>query len=142
MNSRALFRISIIVMAAGLISCGGDDAEPACSGALCPYVGNWQLQEVAIDGAIVTEDLSSYKLDLKAPQSDPAVADFIRTPGNGQVETGEWKLSNNNDVLVLSTADGDEEYIIEDSDSNTLILVLNREGEKPGPSQFRYVFRK
>lgn len=143
MNICRRLLICIALFAPLFISCGGDDdTEPNCNGPLCPFVGNWRLHELATDGSGVSGDHSSYRLNLKAPEADASSADYQRTFIDGQSDQGEWRLSNNADVLILSTSNTEEEYIVESVESARLVLVLNREGHKPGPSQIRYVFQK
>ena len=137
-----IFQLVIIVMLFGLSSCGGDDNASECAGNLCPFVGNWQLSSVAVDGADVPGNYSGYQLNLKAPTSDPSTAEFSRTFSDGQDQAGTWSVQNNNDVIVLSADGDDEEYIVESVSGNSLILVLERDGIKPGPSQLRYSFGK
>lgn len=123
------------------LSCD-DEASEECSGTLCPFVGNWQLNEVTIDGSEGTGDYSGYRLNLLKPDGDETSADYTRTFGNDQNDSGSWTVTNNNDVIVLTTDGEEEEYIIVASGSNQLILVLHRESTKPGPAEIRYVFTK
>jgi hypothetical protein len=124
------------------ISCSEEPAEN-CTGILCPFfVGNWQLSEVTQDGQETDHDYSGYHLNLKAPEAGEVFADYTRAFGNGLDEQGTWTVANNNDVLVLSADGENEEYIVEDSGSGHLVLVLHRTPEKPGPEQIRYVFKK
>lgn len=123
------------------VSCG-DEAASDCAGLLCPYVGDWRLSEVFVDGVDVPDDYSAYELNLKAPDGDNEIADYSRTFEDGNIESGTWTIGNGGTVLELMVDGNSEQYVIEDSGSGHLILVLNREDHKPGPSQLRYAFNK
>jgi hypothetical protein len=136
---RCMYLMLCILLAT--ISCD-DEASEDCSGILCPFVGNWQLSEVTIDGSESDGDYSGYRLNLMAPEGGATSADYTRAYGDGQDESGSWTVANNNDVIVLTNDGEDEEYIVQESGSNKLVLVLHRESLKPGPAEVVYVFTK
>lgn len=142
MFSKYILGPGALAILLGFTSCGGDDNAAECAGNLCPFVGNWQLNAVAVDGTDVPGNYGDYHLNLEEPTTDPAHAAFTRQFPDGQDQSGTWAVENNNDVIVLA-ADGDEEeYIVESVSGNQLALVLERDDTKPGPSQIRYYFTK
>ena len=134
----------VMVLVLLLFSCGGDEpgAEESCTGPLCPFIGKWSLTKVEANGESVQDNLGTYKLELKKPGSDPNVGSYTRTDLGGVTDSGTWSLANNNDVLILATPDGNEEYIVSGSVGSSLVLILNRQPEKPGPTQIKYTFKK
>jgi hypothetical protein len=140
MNSyiRGFFLLGIFLTS---FSCDDDDAAE-CTGNLCPFVGNWQLTEVSVDGHAGNGDYAQYRLNLSAPVGDNAIASYSRNFDNDTNESGTWTVSVNTDVLML-TGDGvDEIHVVEEIGPNILITVLHRESMKGGPEQLRYVFTK
>jgi hypothetical protein len=130
-----------LCFAFGSFSCD-DEASDDCAGDLCPFVGNWQLSDVTIDGSDTDDEYPGYQLKLQDPEGNELSADYTRAFGNGQNESGTWTLANNNDVIVLSMDGEEEEYIVQEVVSNRLVLVLNRDSIKPGPAEIVYVFSK
>lgn len=142
MSSKYILAPGALAILLVIASCGGDDNATECAGNLCPFVGNWQLNAVAVDGTDVPGNYEDYHLNLEEPTTDPALAAFTRQFPDGQDQSGMWTLENNNDVIVLSTDGDEEEYIVESVSGNQLVLVLERDDTKPGPSQIRYNFGK
>jgi hypothetical protein len=140
MYCRFIVQLGVVVISSLSLSCGGDDNSADCTGNLCPFVGTWQLNEVAVDGSDVPGNYDDYILDLASPTTDPSLAEFARHYTDGEDQAGTWTVTNNNNVLVLSADGEDEEYIVETITSDQLILVLERESNKPGPSQIRMGF--
>lgn len=136
-----IFSISVILVCALISFSCDDEASDDCSGAHCPYVGNWKLKEVSLDGSVVENDYSNYRLHLKEPTEGFATGIFLRVFGEQDGE-GTWEVTNNNDVILLNTSYGVEEYLVESVSSSELILVLHRESNKPGADMIRYVFNK
>lgn len=137
------FRGTILLLCVlfATVSCQ-DDAPENCAGILCPFVGNWQLSKVTLDGSLSNGEHSGYGLNLMLPVGENTSADYTRNFGNGVTESGTWTVTNNNDVIVLSTDGEEEEYIVEEVGEGSLVLVLHRESFKPGAGEIRYVFVK
>ena len=124
-----------------LFSCGEENApDEDCTGAYCPFVGVWRLNELTADGDAVNDDLSVYRLDLREPVS--GAGQYQRTFTSGETEAGTWSVGNNGTVVSLDTPDGNEEYLVESVGPSSLVLIIERENTKPGPEQFRFVFSK
>ncbi len=137
-------RIMIKCAVVGLMiigsSCGADISD--CPSKLCVLAGGWRLVEVRIDGVKDTStDLSKYKLTLYMPNPRTSpTSDFDRVNPSGRTDSGQWELRNNNTILAL-TPSGllDEPYIIKHFTPRQLVLVIEREEDKTGPSQIEYV---
>ncbi|HYF68858.1 MAG TPA: hypothetical protein VD884_12030 [Ohtaekwangia sp.] len=136
-----IFSISIILVCALICFSCDDEASDDCSGAHCPYVGNWKLKEVFLDDNAVDEDYSNYSLHLKEPSDGNVTGIFTRLFAD-QNDEGTWEVTNNDDVILLSTSSGVEEYLVESVSNSQLILLLYRESNKPGADMIRYVFDK
>ena len=125
-----------------IMSACDEDSSAACTGNLCPFVGNWQLVEVSVDGNVGTGDYSQYQLNLSAPVDENPIASYTRNFNSNLNESGTWTVSANTDLVIL-TEDGQEEvHVVEQININTLITVLQRKSMKGGPEQLRYVFTK
>jgi len=121
-------------------SCGGD--IPDCPTKLCVLAGGWRLVEVYIDGIKDTSsDLSQYRLTLFMPNPTSALtSDFDRINPSGREDTGSWELRNNSTILALiPESTPDETYVIKYFTPRQLILVINRDEDKTGPSEYEYV---
>ncbi len=133
-------KILVVIFLVIEASCGGD--IPDCPSKLCVLAGGWKLVEVYIDGVKDNStDLSNYRLTLYMPNpTTAATSDFDRVNPSGREDTGTWELRNNNSVLaLLPEASPDEPYIIKYFTPRQLILVINRDVEKTGPSEYEYV---
>lgn len=122
------------------VSCGED--IPDCPNKLCVLAGGWRLVEVYIDGVKDTStDLSKYKLTLSMPEPTTAItSDFDRINPSGREDFGTWELRNNSTILALiPDASPEEPYIIKYFTPRQLILVINRDENKTGPSEYEYV---
>jgi Lipocalin-like domain len=136
----SLAKIFIVLFLIIEASCGGD--IPDCPSKLCVLAGGWKLVEVYIDGVKDTStDLSKYKLTLFMPNPTTAVtSDFDRVNPSGRQDTGTWELRNNSTILaLLPNSSPDEPYIIKSFSPRQLILVINRDDNKTGPSEYEYV---
>lgn len=135
-----LAKILVVVFVIIEVSCGED--IPDCPNKLCVLAGGWRLVEVYIDGVKDTStDLGKYKLTLFMPNPTTAItSDFDRVNPSGREDTGTWELRNNNTILaLLPDASPDEPYIIKYFTPRQLILVINRDENKTGPSEYEYV---
>lgn len=135
-----LAKILVVVFVIIEVSCGED--IPDCPNKLCVLAGGWRLVEVYIDGVKDTStDLSKYKLTLFMPNPTTAItSDFDRVNPSGREDTGTWELRNNSTILaLLPDASPDEPYIIKYFTPRQLILVINRDENKTGPSEYEYV---
>lgn len=121
-------------------SCADD--IPDCPNKLCVLAGGWRLVEVYIDGVKDTStDLSKYRLTLFTPSPTTDItSDFERVNPSGREDTGTWELRNNSTILaLLPESSPDEPYIIKDFTPRQLILVIDRDDNKTGPSRYEYV---
>jgi len=135
-----LAKILVVIFLIIEVSCGED--IPDCPNKLCVLAGGWRLVEVYIDGVKDTStDLSKYKLTLFTPNPTTAItSDFDRVNPSGREDTGTWELRNNSTILaLLPEASPDEPYIIKYFTPRQLILVINRDENKTGPSEYEYV---
>ena len=135
-----LAKILVVIFLIIEVSCGED--IPDCPNKLCVLAGGWRLVEVYIDGVKDTStDLSKYKLTLFTPNPTTAItSDFDRVNPSGREDTGTWELRNNSTILaLLPEVSPDEPYIIKYFTPRQLILVINRDENKTGPSEYEYV---
>lgn len=98
--------------------------------------GAWIVKEVYIDEQ--PQEPTSYKgyrLNLKK------AGEYERTQPAGFPDSGNWSLASSQTVLVLApiVSPEQENYVIEAFDLRQLVLVLNRNSSKAGPSKIRYV---
>jgi hypothetical protein len=126
--------IRLIVPLIFFASACGLDLED-CDSKADVMEGAWIVKEVYIDDE--RQDANNYKayrLQLK-----PA-GEFTRTQPAGFPDSGTWTLTDNQGVLVIAPAISPEEnYVIESFDLRELVLVLNRNSSKAGPSKIRYI---
>lgn len=135
-----LAKILIVTFLIIEVSCGED--IPDCPSKLCVLAGGWKLVEVYIDGVKDTStDLSKYKLTLFMPNPTTAItSDFDRINPSGREDVGTWSLLNNDTILKLAPdASPEEQYIIKYFTPRQLILVIDRDENKTGPSEYEYV---
>ena len=135
-----LAKILIVTFLIVEVSCGSD--IPDCPTKLCVLAGGWRLVEVYVDGIKDTSsDLSKYRLTLFMPNPTTAVtSDFDRINPSGREDTGTWQLRNNSTILALLPDSSPEEpYIIKNFTPRQLVLVINRDEDKTGPSEYEYV---
>jgi Lipocalin-like domain len=135
-----LAKILIVIFLIIEVSCGSD--IPDCPTKLCVLAGGWRLVEVYVDGVKDTSsDLSKYRLTLFMPTPTTAVtSDFDRINPSGREDTGNWQLINNSTILaLLPDSSPEERYIIKSFTPRQLILVIDRDENKTGPSEYEYV---
>ncbi len=118
-----------------LLSACGPDLED-CESKADVMEGVWIVKEVYIDDT--PQEPSSYKayrLNLKKE------GEYERTQPAGFPDSGSWSLASGQTVLVLAPVVSPEEenYVIESFDLRELVLVLNRNSSKEGPSKIRYI---
>lgn len=109
---------------------------PDCESKADVLEGVWIVKEVYIDDQ--PQEPTSYKAyELNLKKS----GEYERTQPAGFPDSGEWSLADSQTVLVLAPVVSPEleSYIIESFDLRELVLVLNRNSSKAGPSKIRYV---
>jgi hypothetical protein len=135
-----LAKILIVTFLITEVSCSSD--IPDCPTKLCVLAGGWRLVEVYIDGVKDnSSDLSQYRLTLFMPNPTTALtSEFDRINPSGREDAGTWELINNNTILtLLPTSSPEEQYIIKYFTPRQLILVIDRDENKTGPSEYEYV---
>jgi hypothetical protein len=130
MKTIRMLSLSLLLLSA----CGPDLAD--CESKADVLEGVWIVKEVYIDN--VAQEPTSYKayrLNLKKQ------GEYERTQPAGFPDSGDWSLASSQTVLVLAPVVSPEEenYVIESFDLRELVLVLNRNSSKEGPSTIRYV---
>jgi hypothetical protein len=114
---------------------------PDCPSQMCVLAGGWQLVEVYEEGVKSTQDVSKYKMTLSMPDATATQGSYNRTGTLGQTDVGVWKIQNGNkELLIAPDASPEEPYIIDSFSPRTLVLIINRDSNKQGPSQIKYVF--
>ncbi len=124
----------------GNIGCSSD--LPVCPNKMGLLSGGWMLTTVFIDGVQDNTDLTQYRLTLIEPDANATASTFNRTQPNGSQDAGAWSTENNDQVLRLIPSNDPlltEDYVIESFTLRTLVLVINRDSNKTGPSQIRFV---
>lgn len=138
MKTRSI--ISIWVISTLLVfSCSPD--LPECPNKMCLLSGGWILTEVFVDGVKDNSDLSQYQLILAAPSDNATSSTFNRTQPSGAQDNGAWSTQNNDQILQLIPNNDPvltEDYIIESFTLRELVLVINRNSNKTGPSQIKF----
>jgi hypothetical protein len=121
-------------------SCGED--IPDCPGKMCVLANGWKLTAIYVDGQLDTStDLSKYQLTLSMPEPlDATTSSFVRTNPSGSQDEGTWRLTNNDDMLLLiPDASPQEPYIISYFSPRELRLVIERDIDKTGPNEYEFV---
>jgi hypothetical protein len=135
--------LTVLLGASSEFSC--TENLPDCPSKMCILTNEngWQLMEVYEDGMKQNIDLSKYKLVLAMPNATAAQGTYNRTNTSGSTDTGVWQTENNNEILAL-LPDNDsarkEPYIINTFSPRELVLIINRESNKTGAKQLKYVF--
>jgi hypothetical protein len=143
--TRRLIHTMIIMIIGGIAQFACTENIPDCPTKMCILANEngWKLIEVYEDGIKQTADLSQYKIVLAMPDATAAQGTFNRTGTLGNTDSGVWKTENDNKILSL-IPDNDlvrkEPYIIDTFSPRQLILIINRESNKVGPKQLKYVF--
>jgi hypothetical protein len=140
MMSRFLFfAVSMMLLVSSSMSC--TENIPDCPTQMCVMAGGWKLVEVYEEDVKSTQDISKYRITLSMPDAQATEGSFNRTGTLGQSDIGIWKIQNGNKELLLEPDTSPQEpYIIDSFSPRTLILVINRDSNKEGPSQIKYVF--
>jgi hypothetical protein len=137
---RSWTKLLAIVFIAGGFSCGED--IPDCPSKMCVLANGWRLVEVYVDGQLDTStDLSKYQLTLSMPEPiDATTAQFQRVSPSGSEDAGTWRLTNNDDILVLTPTNSPQEpYIISYFSPRELRLIIERDIDKTGPDEYEFV---
>lgn len=136
-----LLKFALLFFVFGEVSCGED--IPDCPNKLCILSGGWTLVEAYADDVKESQDLSEYLLTLISPTPSTATSStFTRIQPSGASDDGTWELQNLDKILVLTSTNdpaNPEKWIIESFTPRQLILVLNREPSKDGPSTIKFV---
>ncbi len=139
MKTRTLFFlwvISTILMS----SCSPD--LPECPNKMCLLSGGWKLTQVYVDGVKDNSDLSQYRLTLIEPDANATASTFNRTQASGTQDNGSWSTQNNDQILQLIPGNDPlltEDYVIESFTLRELVLVINRDSNKTGPEQIKFI---
>lgn len=135
--------LTIILGASSEFSC--TENLPDCPSKMCILTNEngWQLVEVYEDGVRQNIDLSKYKIVLAMPDATATQGTYNRTNTTGGTDSGVWQTENNNEILAL-VPDNDntrkEPYIIDAFSPRELVLIINRDSNKTGAKQLKYVF--
>jgi hypothetical protein len=124
----------------GSISCSSD--IPDCPSKMCVMSGGWVLTEATADDVNQNSDLSKFRLILNQPNPNTATtSDFNRTQTSGNQDVGTWSIENNETILRLvpnNDPAAAENWIIESFTPRELVLIMNRDSNKEGPSKIRF----
>lgn len=116
-----------------LSACIGD--LPDCESKADVLAGAWIVKEVFIDEE--RQEPTSYKAYRLSLET---TGEYTRSQPAGFPDAGKWSLGNGQTVLVLApNISPEEDYVIESFDLRELVLVLNRNSSKAGPSKIRYI---
>jgi hypothetical protein len=106
---------------------------PECATREELMLGGWRLVEVRIDGERDEENLNQYRLFL----SDGGI--YNRVQVTGLEDSGEWNLGNNQRFLIISPSGAPiEEYLVEEFSLRSMVLFVERNLGKVGPSEIRF----
>jgi hypothetical protein len=116
-----------------LMSCGPELQD--CNSKGDVLAGAWIVKEVYIDDqAQIAESYKGYRLKLEDN------GEYERSQPAGFPDSGNWSLANSDKTLVLAPSiSPPEDYVIESFDLRELVLTLNRNSSKSGPSKIKYV---
>ena len=140
---RRYFFLALIILGTSEFSC--TENLPDCPSKMCILTNEngWQLVEVYEDGVKQNVDLSKYKIVLTMPNATATQGTYNRVNTNGSSDSGVWQTENNDEILAL-IPDNDntrkEPYIISAFSPRELILIINRDSNKTGAKQLKYVF--
>lgn len=124
----------LLILLLLLSACGPELQD--CESKADVLEGFWIIKEVYIDDQ--PQEATAYKAYALNLKND---GQFERTQPAGFPDSGNWSLANGQSVLVLAPTVSPEleNYVIESFDFRELVLVLNRNSSKAGPSKIRYV---
>jgi len=122
--------ISLLVV---LLSCGPELKD--CNSKADVLAGAWIVKEVYIDDQKQnSEAYKAYRLKLEDG------GQYERSQPAGFPDAGNWSLDNGETVLILTPSiSPPEDYKIDSFDLRELVLILNRNSSKAGPSKIKYV---
>ncbi|MEI9918057.1 MAG: hypothetical protein WDO14_04555 [Bacteroidota bacterium] len=125
--------ITTISIALLMLSCGPELKD--CSSKADVLEGVWIVKEVYIDDQQQNaEAYKAYRLNLEGD------GEFERSQPAGFPDAGNWSLDSGETVLILSPSiSPPEDYKIDSFDLRELVLVLNRNSTKSGPTKIKYV---
>lgn len=126
-------RLIVVISLMLLMSCGPELQD--CNSKGDVLAGAWIVKEVYIDDEL--QNAGSYKAyRLKLEDN----GEYERSQPAGFPDSGEWSLASSETVLVLAPSiSPPEDYVIESFDLRQLVLTLNRNSTKSGPSKIKYV---
>lgn len=127
--------IRILTLSLLIFSACGPDLED-CSTKAVVFEGGWIIKEVYIDDQ--PQEPTAYRAYRLLLKPD---ATYERTQPAGFPDSGAWSLTSGETVLSLNPllSPEDENYTIESFNLRELVLVLNRNSSKVGPTKIRYV---
>lgn len=126
---KRLFIVTLI-----LTSCVGD--LPDCETIQDVMTGSWVVKEVFIDNIKQEpESYGAFRLQL-----DPG-GSYSRTQPTGFSDAGNWSVTGETSFLLEPNVSPAEQYILESFTLREMVIVLNRNSSKAGPSTIRYVLR-
>jgi hypothetical protein len=116
-----------------LTSCGPELQD--CNSKGDVLAGAWIVKEVYIDDQEqLAGSYKGYRLKLEDG------GEYERSQPAGFPDSGSWSLTNGDNTLVLAPSISPvEDYVIESFDLRELVLTLNRNSSKAGPSKIKYV---
>ncbi|HZY82962.1 MAG TPA: hypothetical protein VFE50_25760 [Cyclobacteriaceae bacterium] len=125
-----ILSLSLLVFSA----CGPDLED--CATKAVVFEGAWIIKEVYIDDQ--RQEPTSYRAYRLLLKPD---ATYERTQPAGFPDSGDWSLTSSETVLSLDPllSPETENYVIESFNLRQLVLVLNRNSSKAGPTKIRYV---
>lgn len=128
---KSLIKICLILSI--LSSCGPELQDCDSKGDV--LAGAWIVKEVFIDDQ--RQEPTSYKAYRLSLETS---GEYQRSQPAGFPDAGNWSLTGGEKTLVLTpNVSPPEDYVIESFDLRELVLVLNRNSSKSGPSKIRYV---
>ncbi len=117
-----------------ILSACGPELED-CNSKADVLAGAWLVKEVFIDDQ--RQEPSSYKAYRLLLETS---GEYQRSQPAGFPDAGMWSLAGGQNTLVLTpNVSPAEDYVIESFDLRELVLVLNRNSSKAGPSKIRYI---
>jgi len=141
---RRLFYSGAIAILLGMVEFSCSENIPDCPTKMCVLANQWQLVDAYVDGVKDTEDLSRYQIVLTMPDAKAAQGNFTRKfllSSTTDGDDGTWKTQNNDqELLLVPTATPPESYIIDTYTPRQLVLVRNRDSNKTGPHQLKFIF--
>ena len=116
-----------------MLSCGPGLKD--CSSKADVLAGAWIVKEIYIDDQKQnSEAYKAYRLKLDDD------GEYQRSQPAGFPDSGNWSLDSGETTLILSPSiSPPEDYKIDSFDLRELVLILNRNSSKAGPSKIKYV---